>query len=536
MSERSPVARQDLFLLALLALLLFAPGIGSRELWNPDEPRYAEVARGMLRGGNWFVPHLNDAVYTQKPPLLFWLIAAVGALRGDVDAVAARIPSLLAAIAAVLATYRLAADVGGRRAGWIAGLLFASCSKILWQARVGQIDMLLIALVAWAFWCWTRAAREARPAWALLGFALAGLGTVAKGPVSLLPILLGWVVFSLWERSAEGLKRLRVGLGFVVYLVVVLAWLVPAAVAGGGEYIQQIAFRQTVTRYADPWHHFQPWYYYLTIVPVDFFPASLLLPAGLIAGFRGLQGEERRAFRLYLAWAIATLLFFSVSPAKRTVYIMTLYPGLAAALALGLRALERRFPRERAWQVIPFALVALLFAVATVALPLVAGDRPEVQMVGASVVPRATILAGLAAVFSLWALIEAWRNRIVGALAGWTAALGTFAVGASLLLLPLLDPIKSPRDLAHTYRRLAQPEEPYSIYPRFDANVLFHVERAATVVDGETALREFLAADRKVWLFARRDAFAKLEGLPPLHTVAGDPDGESGYLLLTTRP
>lgn len=529
-------AKRDLLLLALLALLLFAPGIASRELWNPDEPRYAEVAREMLRGGDWFVPHLNDDVYTQKPPLLFWLIAAVGALRGDVDAVAARIPSLLAAIAAVLATYRLAADVAGRRTGWIAALLFASCSKILWQARVGQIDMLLIALVAWAFWCWTRAEREGRPGWALLGFALAGLGTVAKGPVSLLPILLGWLVFALWERSAAGLKRLRIGFGFLVYLAVVLAWLVPAALAGGGEYIQQIAFRQTVTRYADPWHHFQPWYYYLTVLPVDFFPASLLLPAGLIAGFRGLQGEERRAFRLYLAWAVATLVFFSLSPAKRTVYILTLYPGLSAALALGLGAVERRFPRERAWQAVPFAVVALLFIVAALAVPLSLATRPEVQMVGAQAIPRATILATLAAALSLWAFFEARRNRILRALAGWTAALGVFAVGASLFLLPLLDPVKSPRDLAHTYRRLAQPGEPYSIYPRFDANVLFHVERPATVVNDEAELRQFLAVDRKAWLFAKRDALAKLEGLPPLHQVASDPDAEAGYLLLTTRP
>ena len=70
--------RRDLLILALLSALLFLPGLGRRDVWNPDEARYAEVAREMRLAGSWAVPRLNGEVYTQKPPLLFWSIAVSG--------------------------------------------------------------------------------------------------------------------------------------------------------------------------------------------------------------------------------------------------------------------------------------------------------------------------------------------------------------------------------------------------------------------------------------------------------------------------
>jgi 4-amino-4-deoxy-L-arabinose transferase-like glycosyltransferase len=78
------VSRGERLLLVLLGLAIFLPGIGSRDLWNPDEPRYAEVAREMRARGDWFVPHLNGRIYSEKPPLHFWAIAAASTLTGGV--------------------------------------------------------------------------------------------------------------------------------------------------------------------------------------------------------------------------------------------------------------------------------------------------------------------------------------------------------------------------------------------------------------------------------------------------------------------
>src|SRR5579863_5874006 len=61
--------------LGLLALAAFFFHLGSYGLWEPDEARYAEIAREMLATGNFIVPHLNYVPYVEKPPLLYWLTA-----------------------------------------------------------------------------------------------------------------------------------------------------------------------------------------------------------------------------------------------------------------------------------------------------------------------------------------------------------------------------------------------------------------------------------------------------------------------------
>ncbi len=91
------------------AALLLLPGLGSTDLWAPDEPRYAQVAeelRSMEHGlPGLAVLHLGGEVYTQKPPLYYWLAAGLGAAGGGrVSELQARLPSALAGIASVLVT------------------------------------------------------------------------------------------------------------------------------------------------------------------------------------------------------------------------------------------------------------------------------------------------------------------------------------------------------------------------------------------------------------------------------------------------
>jgi hypothetical protein len=526
--------------LVLLALALFLPGITARDLWNPDEPRYAVVAREMSERGDWLVPHLNGRTYSEKPPLHFWSIAAVGALAGGIGPLAARLPSVAAAAVAFFALFSLARRLYDREVAWMAVLIFATGAKVLWQGRVGQIDMTLVALVTLAMACFVRGLCEGRERDFRLFFLVAGLATLAKGPVGLLPPLLSIVAFALVSGRRDLLARLRIPTGLLLWAAVVAAWLVPAALAAGGDYLETLLFRQNLTRYADPWHHLQPWYYYLEVIPADFFPWSMFLPGAIWIGWRRSTVEERRGFQLALCWTLVTLVFFSLSPAKRTVYVLTMYPAMSLLLAAALAEIRKSWPRLRGWLLVPAAVVAsIAFAVPVLGYVAVryypervARPLAELEPLGPALPPLLLVLALLVSVGALLALIAALRGSPARAVQALATGMGGAAVGAALFVLPLFDAVKSARPLARELLARAAPGDPWAVYPRLDATFLFHTGRRAVEVHGEDELYAFAARPGPVWLLIQRDDLAKLPRPLPLVEVARDADRRTGYLLM----
>lgn len=558
--------------MAFLAALLFLPGLGWRDVWNPDEARYAQVAREMAEGGHVFVPHLNGEVYSEKPPLFFWAIMASSLLTGGVGETAARLPSALAALGAALLVFAMGRRLFGRRGAWLAAAAFTTCYKILWQGRFGQIDMLLTFWVALAMWIWLLAYTERRPRLYPLFFVVTGVATVTKGPAGFLPPLLALVAFLLICRERGELKRFRIGRGFLLWAAVVLSWLVPAGLVAGWGYVETMTLQQNLTRYADPWHHHQPFWYYLAVLPVGFFPWSFFLPAAVAVAWERLRGStsaadpgpggadlgggssgegrnpdptgmERKALLWVLCWVGVTLVFFSLSPAKRTVYVLTLYPALGLWVGFALDRFAARWPRRRGWVLGALGLLAALVALVAGALAVLGPERPELEILGTWLLPATlgAVILLLAGVVSALAL--AWRGQLPRAAGALAAGMAAFWLAASLVLLPRLDVVKSARDLSRQLVERVGAGDSWTVYPRLDAGFLFYSGLRAERLEGEgseelekRSLLRMLARDERVWVLARRDRLSGLEGLPALWEVARDRDREKGYLLLTNRP
>ena len=530
--------------LLILALVLFLPGIGGRDLWNPDEPRYAEVTREMREGGDWFVPHLNGKVYSEKPPLLFWMIAGASLATGEVGPVAARLPSLLAGIVTLFLLFGMARRLFDRRVAWWSVAILATSARILWQARVGQIDMLLLALVTLAMYFFVRGWLEHRPGFFRLFFLAAGFGTLAKGPVGLLPPLLSIVAFAFFSGERARLREMRIASGLAIWAGVVLLWLVPGGILGGMSYLETMVVKQNVTRYADPWHHFQPFYYYLTTVPADFLPWIFFLPGALWLGWRRATANERRGCLFALCWMVVTVLFFSISPAKRTVYVLQMFPAMAMLVAWSFSEIANSWSRLRRFALVPAGLLTVLFAAVPVGWLLFERERPDrvakllarIEPLGPGLLTEVAIVIALMFAGSLLAWLLGRRGhpgRVVAALA---TGMGAAALTAVLLVLPRFDLVKSARPLSQRILEGAAPGEPYAIYPRLDPRFVFHTRRYAETPSSEAELQAFVRRPGRVWLLITRPALAQLETPLALAEVARDAEREDGYILLASGP
>ncbi|MGI9245624.1 MAG: ArnT family glycosyltransferase, partial [Steroidobacteraceae bacterium] len=140
-NARGDVTRDLLWLLGL-ALLMMGAGLGLRDPWPADEPRFALVAQDMLRSGDWMIPRVGGDLYPDKPPVFFWLMAASMALTGSTR-LGFLLPSLLAGLGCIVLVYDLLRRVRGREVAFAGALLLLLTFQFVWQFRQAQIDGVL---------------------------------------------------------------------------------------------------------------------------------------------------------------------------------------------------------------------------------------------------------------------------------------------------------------------------------------------------------------------------------------------------------
>lgn len=358
--------RRDAWLLFGFALVVLAAGMGLRDPWPADEPRFALVARQMWDSGNFLIPHRGIEPYSDKPPLFMWLQAGAYALTGSWR-IAFLLPSLLAALGTLALVYDLSRRVWSARAAWWATLLLLLTLQFTYQAKRAQIDPTLVFWVTLSLYGVLRHLLKG-PAWGWywLAWFAAGLGTITKGVGAISLLLLLPYALARWRGYCgltAGIGGWRGWLAPLFLCGAIGLWLVPMALAtyGAGDpglraYADDILLRQTAGRYLDPWHHVKPAWYFLGVMLTMWMPLSLAWPWALGAWWRRLRWRQDARLLLPLGWIVLALAFFSASPGKREVYILPLLPMLAFASAPLLPGIVRRAGFQR----LCFALAALL--------------------------------------------------------------------------------------------------------------------------------------------------------------------------------
>lgn len=389
------------WLITLVALLLFVPGLGAVHLFDWDEINFAEIAREMLATHNWLQPQIGYVPFYEKPPLFMWMQALSMSVFG-VGEFAARLPNALCGAATLVVLFRTGLQLRNRTFGllWVLAYLGSVLPNLYF--RSGIIDPWFNLFIFLGFLAFIRStdtpaaagrspqAKTRSAAWAGLWL---GLAVLTKGPVGVLIPGLCAVVYWVWNRFRIFFSVPRVLLMLGVLLLVPGLWFGADLLRNGPVFITAFFWRQVAMLSTEDAGHGGFFGYHVVVLLIGCFPASvfalqeMVKPSSCPAVPRPNDMEppterpanqqpttyNRRRWMLILFWVV--LVLFSLVKTKIVHYSSLCYFPLTYLAALQLHRLWQG-GAATLWSRVLMGGIGSLFAAVTLALPFL-GKHPE---------------------------------------------------------------------------------------------------------------------------------------------------------------
>ncbi len=338
--------------LGVVVILAFgtvlALSVSVTDFWSVHEGRVTGVAQNMLASGKWWVPILNGVPRLEKSPLVYWIVAAAGAVAGEVNEFSARLPSVIVGLGCVAVTILIGRTILNNTAGLLGGVIQISTFAYWRDCRTAELDLYLtffVSLVMLAF-CRMYFGGSRRAGWVLLFWIALGSAAASKSVVTIPPTLIScglamWLCRAKVSESQQDGSRPEdaaaksrgfwtwqaIGLGLFAILALgwncSMAYLFPQkAPSLWQREIQRVLLR------ANSW---RPVYFYLSRIFLWAFPMSVFVPASFAVAFSSGFRRHRRQLLFLFIWMAVLILSYSIWPMgkKKIEYLQPMLPAFA---------------------------------------------------------------------------------------------------------------------------------------------------------------------------------------------------------------
>lgn len=476
-----PLRRRYWLLLIFIFAVFWFGSLDYRRLIDPDEGRYAEIAREMVASGDWLTPRLNDLKYFEKPPLQYWATAAAFTLFGE-HHWTARLWSALTGFLGILFAIFAVTKLFNPATGWIAGAVLAS--SLLWNliGHINTLDMGVSAFLATAVFALCLAQRDdATPAesrrWQYGAWVLLALAILSKGLIGLVLPAATVVLYSAWQRDWGFVARIRPWRGLGILLLIAAPWFLAVSFVNP-EFANFFFIHEHLQRFLTKVHQrYEPMWYFIPILLLGMLPWLGSLLPGIRLGWVKSPGKRFQPQRFLLAWCVLVFVFFSVSDSKLASYILPIFPALATLVALHLHASAIR--RRRLIDAV-LAIAIGLLGLYLVPFVIHRAATPEMEVIYRIYQPWLYAAAAVFLVGGVAAFFLAKKNHLlaIGALAsagfcsGQVLLLGHDAFGA----------VNSTHDVALSVRDQVPIDVPFYSVNTYKQTFQFYLQRTTTMV------------------------------------------------------
>jgi 4-amino-4-deoxy-L-arabinose transferase-like glycosyltransferase len=376
-------------LFAIFAAVQFA-SLFTPPLLDDADASHAEAVQHMAESGDWVTLKVNGIRYLEKPPLPYWIGAALYRVFGQ-NAFATHLPNALSLLACAWIAWLWAARAWGRRAAFYSALGILTAIGPFLFTRFSIPEALLSFLFLLSLYCFLTGMESHRPIRFYVMWAALALATLTKGLIA--PVFFAAAVIPLLLLSGQWRRWLQFKpfSGLALYLAIAAPWHILAGLANPDQ-------GHPIGNHPTPGNVHGFWYFYFVNehflrflgqrFPHDYnklpfaafwllhlvwlFPWSLFVPALLVVAWRTRRGwlqhmrrdagqtvdfyldhaaredvatyVARLKFRVRTIWLLSlfsgfTLLFFSIST-NQEYYTFPAWPPLLILIAGVLAGIE----------------------------------------------------------------------------------------------------------------------------------------------------------------------------------------------------
>jgi len=512
---------------AALILVQTLPALDARWLWYSDEVRYAEVLSNLLTGGKWVVLELNGEVYPDKPPVYFLLLAGIQFATGLGVVETLFLGTAVSAILLIGAIWRLGRafglPIGARTAALLT--LPGGLGMILLLHYV-RMDLLFVALMLWGqALLHDHVVNERSRGAALAGFALLGLSVLTKGPLGAILPLAALLACAVWTGQARRLITAAMALGFGVMIGVLAIWALGVILVEGWSFFTQaIIGQQVVARATDAFHHKEPFWYYLRILPVVMLPWTGFVLAIPVRGFRAERLKQRRRKArpgdLLALCAATAFVLLSILDGKVAVYVLPVVCYVHLMIGIALTRTGQLAAR------LACAVLALLLAATalTYGLP-VATQAGQVWAV--------PVLSGLLFALAITLVAIPSPEVRVMSIGGLSTAMGLVAATG---IFPMLNETLSTKPLAEALMAEASTGADPMTYATYSGVFTFYAGRDLPEYRTPEAIRAAIDAPGTAVVLTPEEAWTpfRIDGMEVIRSQSIE-GGRGTYLILRER-
>jgi len=512
--------------LLLLSLLVFLPGLANLPVIDRDEARFAQASVQMAESGDYLDIRFQDQTRYKKPSGIYWLQTAAIKLfseEGERKIWAQRLPSVLGALLAVLATYWGAARMIGRRGAVFAGGMLALSALVIFEAHIAKTDAVLLGLSACCLGSLAHMRHGGGKKSSWVFWLALGASIMIKGPIVPILVLLTVFTLAIWERKNNWMKHL---LNWPAILIFALMWIPWAIiiwnVTDGAFFAESLGKDFGGKLVSAQESHPGPPGYYLGTIWLTLWPTCLLLLPAFgfaIRAVRNGKGSDApviKGMRLCLAWVLPYWILIELMPTKLPHYALPLFPALstmAAVAAVTLLKVEE-FPILRRinaglFLIISTILIAAIMAGQTFYGPSDISQSYYVYAIGG--------VAGLCTIIASFAL---WQSKMKLGLATAGLAALTMSIPTYQFILPNLTQLRVADQIVSAFKEenivLPRDGGPAVISPHFtEPSLVYRLGGSIDVTDKASLLdMDAFAQGRVIILdYERQDAKDLIENI-----------------------